>query len=733
MIDDTKITNMIYMGSSRALIDEFKSCMMNKFEMSDLGLLQYFLGLEVLQKEDGIFVCQKKYVTDLLKRFHMSNYEVEATPMNLDEKLQLNDGTRKADGKFFRSLVDSDWAGCLDTRKSTSENMFSLGYGAVTWSSKKQETLALLSSEAEYAAVTSAARQALWLMKLLVDFSCEQKGSTEIFCDNSCVSSEQTTFIKGRNILDGPLTLSEMISWYQKRKKELMIFKVDFEKAFDSVRWDFLDLVMDKLGFGLTWRTWIHGCLKNGRSSVLINGSPTPEFETFKGLRQGDPVSPFLFILVMEALHAITRKAVDLGLFRGASIGQGNLNVSHLMYADDVIFMGEWSNLNVQNLLCMLRCFYLVSGLKINVHKSNIIGVYVPNVIASDLAKSVGCKVASLPIKYLGVPVGCKMSRCEHWNPIIQNFASKLAHWKARLYPLEDAHLDPKDACNKKGGLGIGSINALNLGLLFKWLWRFRCQSYDLWAKVITCVYGVNGGINDDRVFPYSTWGAILSSVKRLNLNGIDLLALCTKKISNSARTSFWNDPWCSSSPLKVRFPRIFMLETDKGSMVSNRLNIHNWSSILRRAPRGGIESSQLVDLLSAISAINLSDQPDSWVWSLNPAVGFTVASVRKLALNKLPTRVNLDRKGIDVDSTMGPICDVPFCSSFSDGFVGRSSHLSAKGKFFLDGVGGTVLWTIWNYRNRLIFSVDPPKKASLWDFIVSQSFLWISSRKSKS
>ncbi|GKF04813.1 hypothetical protein Tco_0035481 [Tanacetum coccineum] len=168
--------------------------------------------------------------------------------MNPGEKLRLNDGTRKAHGKFFRSLVgglnylihtrpdiafpvsyvsrymqsptkqhlgaakrilhyisgtknfgiwytnvpnfmligftDSDWAGCLDTRKSTSGNLFSLGSGAVTWSSKKQETLALSSSEAEYTAVTSAARQALWLRKLLVDFDCEQKGATKIFCDN---------------------------------------------------------------------------------------------------------------------------------------------------------------------------------------------------------------------------------------------------------------------------------------------------------------------------------------------------------------------------------------------------------------------------------------------------------------------------------------------------------------------------------------------------------------------
>ena len=72
-----------------------------------------------------------------------------------------------------------------------------------------------------------------------------------------------------------------------------MIFKVDFEKAFDSLRWDFLDLAMDKLGFGIKWCSWIYGCLRNARSSVLVNGSPTIEFEIFKGLRQGDPLSPF--------------------------------------------------------------------------------------------------------------------------------------------------------------------------------------------------------------------------------------------------------------------------------------------------------------------------------------------------------------------------------------------------------------------------------------------------------
>nr|GEY72631.1 hypothetical protein [Tanacetum cinerariifolium] len=150
---------------------------------------------------------------------------------------------------------------------------------------------------------------------------------------------EQSAFIKGRNILDGPLILNECITWYRKRKKELLVFKVDFEKAFDSLRRDYLDVILENLVFGFKLRTWIDGCLKNSRASVLVNGSPTAVFEIFKGLRQGDPLSPFLFILAMEGLHASIRKAVDVGVFKGASIGQDMAKVLgygvsklHMMY-----------------------------------------------------------------------------------------------------------------------------------------------------------------------------------------------------------------------------------------------------------------------------------------------------------------------------------------------------------------------------------------------------------------
>ncbi|GJX66455.1 RNA-directed DNA polymerase, eukaryota, reverse transcriptase zinc-binding domain protein [Tanacetum coccineum] len=277
----------------------------------------------------------------------------------------------------------------------------------------------------------------------------------------------------------------------------------------------------------------------------------------------------------------------------------------------------------------------------------------------------------------------------------------------------------------------------------------------------------------------------VLSSVNHLKHIGIDLLALCNRKIGIGSLTSFWNEAWSSASPLKNLYPRIYMLDSDKGCTVSSRLNGCEWSSVLRRPPRGGVELLQFNGLMSSIGEVALSDHKDSWLWSLNSSNEYTVAFVRalvdadtlvvdttatrwnrnvlikvnvflwRLALNKLPSKVNLDRIGIDVDSTLCSICgedvetvnhiffscemakdlwallakwwslDIPICSNFSEwsSWLG-SLHLSSKKNLFLDGVGGTLLWSIWNFRNRLLFTVPPPKKAVLWNNIVSQSFL---------
>ncbi|GKA30656.1 RNA-directed DNA polymerase, eukaryota, reverse transcriptase zinc-binding domain protein [Tanacetum coccineum] len=92
------------------------------------------------------------------------------------------------------------------------------------------------------------------------------------------VSPTQSAFVSGRQILDGPLMVSEIIEWYKKRNKKLMIFKVDFEKAFDSISWNYLDFILSQMGFGDLWRSWIRACLNSACTSILVNGRPTPEF-----------------------------------------------------------------------------------------------------------------------------------------------------------------------------------------------------------------------------------------------------------------------------------------------------------------------------------------------------------------------------------------------------------------------------------------------------------------------
>ncbi|GKG07043.1 hypothetical protein Tco_0330012, partial [Tanacetum coccineum] len=126
-------------------------------------------------------------------------------------------------------------------------------------------------------------------------------------------------------------------------------------------------------------------------------------------------------------LHAITSKAEDMGLIKGATFGRDSMNVSHLMYADDVIFLGEWSWLNAHNLISMLRCFFLVSGLKTNIHKRNVLGVCVSDMDVSNMASLLGCGASKFPLKYLRVPVGCNIARCSNWKAIIQKLSSKLS------------------------------------------------------------------------------------------------------------------------------------------------------------------------------------------------------------------------------------------------------------------------------------------------------------------
>ena len=123
----------------------------------------------------------------------------------------------------------------------------------------------------------------------------------------SVISDSQSAFVKGRQILDGILVANEVVDDAHRCKKELLLFKVDFEKAYDSVDYSYLDEVMYKMGFPVLWRKWINECIGTATTSVLVNGSPTDEFSLKRGLRQGDPLFPFLFLLVAEGFNVLMK------------------------------------------------------------------------------------------------------------------------------------------------------------------------------------------------------------------------------------------------------------------------------------------------------------------------------------------------------------------------------------------------------------------------------------------
>ena len=154
------------------------------------------------------------------------------------------------------------------------------------------------------------------------------------------VSGDQNAFVRGKQILDVSLIANEVIDFWHKRNEKGLICKLDIEKAYDSINWNFLMKVLFKMGFGSWWMEWIWWCISTAKFSVMINGVPASFFSNSKGLRQGDPLSPYLFVLGMEVLSNPIRRAVDGGFLSGCRIrgrGEEEMIVSHLLFADDTI------------------------------------------------------------------------------------------------------------------------------------------------------------------------------------------------------------------------------------------------------------------------------------------------------------------------------------------------------------------------------------------------------------
>ena len=155
------------------------------------------------------------------------------------------------------------------------------------------------------------------------------------------IEESQGAFVAGRQILDNILVANEAVEDYRKTGRFGVVFKIDFKKAYDFVEWGFLDFVLERKGFGSLWRKWITGCLSTASFSIFINGRPRGKFRGSRGLRQGDPLSHFLFTLVADALGRLIDKATQCRVIRSFIVGKDEVEVSHLQFADDTLLFME--------------------------------------------------------------------------------------------------------------------------------------------------------------------------------------------------------------------------------------------------------------------------------------------------------------------------------------------------------------------------------------------------------
>ena len=220
------------------------------------------------------------------------------------------------------------------------------------------------------------------------------------------IDESQSAFLKDRGMLDSVLMANEVVEEITRKQRSGICLKVDYEKAYDSVRWKFLFDMLQRLGFHSKWIAWVRGCLESSYVSVLVNGSPTKEFKPSRGLRQGDPLAPFLFLVVAEGLAGLVRQALNLNLLRGVKVGRNEIECCLLQFADDTLFMCEDSFSNIFTIKATLRCYELASGLKINFHKSKLAGIGVDRFSLNTYAKNLNCKTMSIPFKYFGLEVG---------------------------------------------------------------------------------------------------------------------------------------------------------------------------------------------------------------------------------------------------------------------------------------------------------------------------------------
>ncbi|CAN6679920.1 unnamed protein product [Malus baccata var. baccata] len=418
------------------------------------------------------------------------------------------------------------------------------------------------------------------------------------------ISPSQNAFVAGRQIQDSIGIAHELFHFLKgrtaKTKFELGI-KLDMQKAYDRVEWDFLEAVMDKMGFCSQWSKFVMGCVRSVQFQVLLNGQPGTQFTPSRGLRQGDPLSPYLFILVGEVLSRMIQGEVDHGRLVGVRMDFSGPIISHLFFADDTLIFLRADEQNCRLLRDLLENYCNASGQQVNLLKSSVFfGANVPASLSVQLGSILGMAVVDNPGTYLGVPAIWGRSKKRGLSYVKGRILEKLQGWKQNslsragkevlikavvqaipTYPMSifkfpaivcqemdslvaDFWWGNKDGACKLhwvskdvlglpkdvGGLGFRNFQEFNDALLAKQCWRLVSDPNSLWARVLKARYFPRCSIWEASKGGRASWA--WSSI----LTGRDMLKLGSHwQILRGQDVRVWVDKWLPSLPLGHPLP----------------------------------------------------------------------------------------------------------------------------------------------------------------------------------
>ncbi|KAL2253455.1 UNVERIFIED_CONTAM: Retrovirus-related Pol polyprotein from type-2 retrotransposable element R2DM [Sesamum indicum] len=344
----------------------------------------------------------------------------------------------------------------------------------------------------------------------------------------------QAAFVGGRNITDNIFLAQEMVRQYsRKRISPRCTINIDLRKAFDSVSWTFLSRVLHGYGFPPLFISWIMECVCNSFFSVAMNGSLHGFFPGKKGLRQGDPMSPALFLLSMEYFSRLVKRKTSTSDFNFHPKCE-KLKITHLLFADDLMLFSRGDLPSIHILMECLQEFRDVSGLTVNTSKSSIFTAGIHNEELDGILAQTEFARGEMPVRYLGIPLAAQRLSVTNYSPLVDQIANRISKWTSKslsyagrlelirsviqgvecfwlqVFPLPAAVIEKihrlcrnflwnsgrapvawEEICHPKeeGGLGIRHIQSWNVALLARVLWNIHRKADTLWVQWVNGVY----------------------------------------------------------------------------------------------------------------------------------------------------------------------------------------------------------------------------------------------------